>query len=90
MIKQKRDAILALLPQHAYIARNDDAALEVEWTTREGRFRLDAAPWDETPSFGKVNTRLHVFNDTSGEYVMLRTEDAGRVREALMLVGGVL
>jgi hypothetical protein len=87
MFKQKRDAIIALLPDGTFIdeSRGKDH-IDVTWTTKDGKFSLVTAPWDNHTSW---NTRVIITALHCGENVTLRTEDAGRIREAIALIGGI-
>lgn len=89
MIKATRDAIVALLPKHAFVENLDDGAhIDVKWTTTNGVFRLDTGRWEDN-GYTVNNTRTRLFNDSTGEYAVLRTENVDRIAVALELFGAL-
>jgi hypothetical protein len=86
MTKQQRDALLKLLPEHVFVEIKGGDHFEARWTTSHGVFRMDTGKWDDSAFVSPPNTRLRVFNETTGEYVMLKTESITRVQVALNLL----
>ena len=89
MTKQQRDALLKLLPAHVFVEIRGGDHFEARWTTPNGVFKLDTGKWDENAFTPPPNTRLRVFNETTGEYVMLRTESVDRVKISLDLLSAL-
>lgn len=88
MTKQQRDALLKLLPEHVFVEIKGGDHFEARWTTPNGVFKMDTGKWDDI-TFTAPNTRLRVFNETTGEYVMLKTESIARAQVALDLLGAL-
>jgi hypothetical protein len=89
MTKQQRDALLKLLPEHVFVEIKGGDHFEARWTTPNGVFKMDTGKWDDSTFMPPPNTRLRVFNETTGEYVMLKTESAARAQVALDLLGAL-
>jgi len=85
MNKQQRDALLKLLPEHVFVEVKGGDHFEARWTTPNGVFKMDTGKWDDG-NYGPPNTRLRVFNETTGEYVMLKTESPVQAGAALNLL----
>lgn len=87
MLKQKRDAMIALLPPSTFIDETRGKEhIDAYWTTANGRFSLVTAKWDSNLNW---ETRVIITALHTGENVTLRTEDASRVADGLRVLGGI-
>lgn len=89
MDKRKWQAIVDLLPEHAFVKNRDSFEpkhVDATWTTVSGVAAISTCDWSSSESW---ETHVLVENRTTGENVVLKTTDPARIQQALMLVGAL-
>ena len=83
MNKQKREALVSYLPEHAFVEVKGNEHVSARWSTADGVFRLETMKNGEDWVSG---TRVSLTAESSGESFSLVTEKWDRVVKALELL----